>query len=451
MKKKPIDRFSLRYTFMKNYIGFWHWLFYRKIQSKYRSRIPKDRPVLIAPNHQLALMDAMAPIHTSRRDIIFLTRSDAFANKFIAGILRIFKMLPVYRLRDGASELAKNEGIFDEAYQALSRCKCTVGVMPEGNHGDKRRLRPLVKGIFRIAFKAQEEFGTNPGVVIIPAGLDYSSYTNFQAKLYVHFGNPIEVSEYYAEFLENPARSINSMRKRLAEEMVKGMIDIQSEEYYDMYMQLRETCNQRMRERLGFRKKDLHHRFLADKHLIAEIENAENGGHEKIPELSRLCGDYKDGVKNMGLRDWVLRKPGYPLPGLLLATLGILSTLPVFLFGALTNVIVYWLAIKVSDKIKDTQFKSTFKYGTAVFFTPVYYLVLFIAAWILTDPGWIKWAFLGSLLPAGFFAINYVIWFKKLRSLWRYQFMKIGKNNRLEQLKNLRNNILDLTEELVTV
>ena len=414
MEKKPIDRFTLRYTVMRNHMWFCHWLFYRRIQHVYRSRIPKNRPVIIAPNHQVALMDAMAPIMTSWRPIIFLTRADVFGGKFIAGTFRIFKMLPVYRIRDGASELAKNEGIFDEAFRALVRSKCPVGVMPEGNHGNKRRLRPLVKGIFRIAFRAQEEFGTNPGVVITPVGIDYSSYTNFQAKLYVHYGEPIEVCEYYTEFLDNPARAMNAMRKRLAQEMVKGMIDIRSEEFYDMYMQLRETYNQRMRERLGFRKKDLHHRFLADKHMISEIEKAENDKDEKIPELSKMCAEYKDSVRELGLRDWVLRKQRYSLAALLLGSLGLIATLPAFLYGTLPNYFNYWAAMKLSGRIKDTQFKSTFKYVTLVGITPLYYLILFIAAWIFTDPGWIKWAFLGSLIPAGIFAINYVIWFKKL-------------------------------------
>jgi len=122
---------------------------------------------------------------------------------------------------------------------------------------------------------------------------------------------------------------------------------------------------------------------------------------------------------------------------------------PVFLYGAITNYFNYWAAMKMSGRIKDTQFKSTFKYVTIVGITPFYYLILFIAAWIITDPGWIKWAFAGSLIPTGIFAINYVIWFKKLRALWRYQFMKMGNNSRLEFVHKLRKGILDLAEELV--
>jgi 1-acyl-sn-glycerol-3-phosphate acyltransferase len=205
MAKKTIDRFSLRYRLLKTYAMFAHWIFYRRIEVKFRERIPGDRPVLLAPNHQNALMDAMAPLLTTSHDPVFLARADIFKKKFVAGILRLFKILPVYRIRDGASELGKNEDVFQEAMDVLLRKKCPVAIMPEGNHGNKRRLRPLVKGIFRVAFQAQEQFGEQPGVVIVPVGIDYSNYSIFRGKLFVQFGEPIEVNKYYSSYLQNQA------------------------------------------------------------------------------------------------------------------------------------------------------------------------------------------------------------------------------------------------------
>ena len=112
MARRSIDRVSLRYRTLKFYAIFVHWIFYRKIEVKFIDRIPKDRPVLLAPNHQNALMDAMAPLLTARRDPVFLARADIFKNNFVAGILRLMKILPVYRIRDGAGELGKNEAVF---------------------------------------------------------------------------------------------------------------------------------------------------------------------------------------------------------------------------------------------------------------------------------------------------------------------------------------------------
>ena len=449
MVKKPIDRFSLRYRSQKTYAAISLWIFYRRREVKFRERIPKDRPVLLAPNHQNALMDAMAIHMASRRDPVFLARADIFKNKFIAGMLRIFKILPVYRIRDGASELGKNEEVFQEAMAVLLRKKCPVAIMPEGNHGNKRRLRPLVKGIFRIALQAQEQFGEQPHVVIVPAGIDYSNYTNFRSKFFVQFGEPIEVSEYYAAYLENQPKAINMIRERLAGEMKKYMIDIQSEDHYEMYMLLRSVYNDDMRKQTGHEKNTLYNRLIADQHMIGKLYEVEQEQGDKIRKLDELCTAYREGVEGLNMRDWLFKHSRYSWIALILADLGMLALLPVFMYGAITNYFPYWLTAKLSKKLKDPQFHSTFKFVIGMILFPLYYLILLIPVWIFTDPGWIKWAFLAGLPVTGLFAHIYFIWFKKLRSLWKYQLLTSRKNEQLESLKNLRKNIIITVDELI--
>ena len=449
MARKSIDRFSLRYSTLKMYAIFAHWIFYRRIEMKFRERIPRDRPVLLAPNHQNALMDAMAPLLTSGHDSVFLARADIFKKKFVAGILRLFKILPVYRIRDGASELGKNEKVFQEAMDVLLRKKCPVAIMPEGNHGNKRRLRPLVKGIFRVAFQAQEQFGEQPGVVIVPVGIDYSNYTNFRGKLFLQFGEPIEVNEYYNAYLENQPKTINTLRTRLAEEMRKYMIDIQSEDHYEMYMLLRNVYNDEMRKQTGHEKKTLYNRLVADQQMILKLHEIEHSEGEKIKALDKLCTTYREGVEDLGMRDWLFKHSRYSWMGLTMADLGMLALLPVFMYGLIANYFPYWFTAKISKKLKDPQFHSTFKYVIGLVLFPIYYLILFIPVWIFIDPWWIKWAFLASLPLTGFFAHTYFIWFKKLRSLWKFQLLTSRKDEQLESLKNLRKEIIRMVDNLI--
>jgi hypothetical protein len=394
-------------------------------------------------------MDAMAPLLTTRHDSVFLARADIFKKKFVAGILRLFKILPVYRIRDGASELGKNEKVFQEAMDVLLRKKCPVAIMPEGNHGNKRRLRPLVKGIFRVAFQAQEKYGAQPGVVIVPVGIDYSNYTNFRGKLFLQFGEPIEVNEYYPDYLENQPKTINMIRTRLAEEMRKYMIDIQSEDHYEMYMLLRNVYNDEMRKQIGHEKKTLYNRLVADQQMILKLHEIEHSEGEKIKALDKLCTTYGEGVEDLGMRDWLFKHSRYSWMGLILADLGMLAFLPVFLYGTITNYFPYWFTAKISKKLKDPQFHSTFKYVVGLILFPLYYLILFIPVWIFTNPGWIKWAFLVSLPMTGLFAHTYFIWFKKLRSLWKFQFRTSRKDEQLESLKNLRKEIIRMVDNLI--
>jgi 1-acyl-sn-glycerol-3-phosphate acyltransferase len=451
MAKRNIDRVSLRYRILKIYTIFAHWIFYRRIEVKFRERIPDDRPVLLAPNHQNALMDAMAPLLTSGRDPVFLARADIFKNKFVASILRFLKILPVYRIRDGAGELGKNEAVFQEAMDVLHRKKSPVCIMPEGNHGNKRRLRPLVKGIFRVAFQAQEAYGDRPGVVIVPVGLDYSKYSIFRGKLLIQFGEPLEVNEYYPAYLENQARTINLIRARLAGEMRKYIIDIRSEDHYDMYMLLRSVYNENMRKQTGHVKNTLYHRFLADQQMIEKLFEIEQKESEKIEALDELCSSYRERVESLGMRDWLFKHSRYSWIGLIMAGLGMIGCLPVFLYGTITNFFPYWFAGSITKKIRDPQFHSTFKFVVGLILFPVYYLVLFIPVWIMVRPGWIKWAFLISMPVAGFFSHAYFIRFKKLRSLWQYQILTGRKDGQLESLKNLRRKIITRVDELIGI
>jgi hypothetical protein len=183
--------------------------------------------------------------------------------------------------------------------------------------------------------------------------------------------------------------------------------------------------------------------------MILKLHEVEQIEGEKLRALDNLCAKYKAGVEDLGMRDWLFRHSRYSWMGLVLALIGMLAFLPVFLYGAMANYFPYWFTGKISKKLKDPQFHSTFKFVIGMVLFPIYYLVLLIPVWILFDPSWIKWAFLASLPLTGLLAHIYFIWFKKLRSLWKYQFLTLRKNKQLESLKNLRKEIIGKVDNLI--
>ena len=449
MKNKNIDDFSLGYVLFKWYQFFCARIFYRKIKVVNLNRIPKDKPVIFAINHQNAVMDALVVINAYKRDVVFLARADAFKTRTTLKILTLFKMLPVYRMRDGVSELGKNEDIFQIAQGVLSRKRCPVGLMPEGNHGNKRHLRPLVKGVFRIAFPAQEEFGEEDGVQIIPAGVDYEKYTTFRSKLLVNFGEPVHVNQFYKAYKEDAARATNAIRNKLSEEMSKCIIDIRSTEFYDMYMDLRTIYNQSMRTRLNIPGRDLYSRFRADKEMIRILEEIEKNDPGRIKTIAEKTKIYSEGITNLGLRDWLFTHKKYSLFLFFPLSIALILLSPLFLYGLINNIIPYQLPILVTKKFKDPQFHSTVKFVAGLVIFPIWYLILFILAWIIVEPGWIKWIYMTSLLPAGLFTHVWFIWFKKLRSIWKYSLMTVMKNIRIDGLRSLRDEIISSVDGLM--
>ena len=272
MRKKSIDQWALDYWLLQRYAKLLFRLYYRKIVINDLNNIPADQPVILAPNHQNALMDALAMVCGTEYQVVFLARADIFKGRFLTRVLTFMNIMPIYRIRDGYENVKRNDEVFVKTNQVMRNRLNPLCLFPEGNHGDRRRLRGLVKGLFRIAFMAQEEYGDKQGIVIVPLGINYGHYQNFRSTLLINYGKPIQVAEYYKVYAENPGLAINQLKERYAAEVSKLMIDIQTEEYYQTYMMLRTIFNDEMRNRLGITDHSLTGKFRADKAMIEMLD-----------------------------------------------------------------------------------------------------------------------------------------------------------------------------------
>lgn len=159
-------------------------LFCHSIEVDKRSLLHAKGPLLIASNHPNSFLDAIL------FDILFdipvtsLARGDAFKNKRIFRVLRSFKMLPVYRIREGAENLNTNYDTFDSCIE-LFRQNEGVLIFSEGLCVNEWHLRPLKKGTARLAFQAWD--AAIP-LKVLPAGINYSSFSKYGKKVIIHFG-----------------------------------------------------------------------------------------------------------------------------------------------------------------------------------------------------------------------------------------------------------------------
>jgi 1-acyl-sn-glycerol-3-phosphate acyltransferase len=444
-----IDRRIFSYTLIYNYVSRIFFQFYRKVEVHGLENIPKDAPVIFAPNHQNALMDALIVLFSSPGDTVFLARADLFRKKRMAAALNSLKILPVFRIRDGVEELGKNQEIFDVTVGVLHR-KHQLCIMPEGNHGDKRRLRNMGKGIFRIAFKAQEKMGNKPYVKIIPVGLDFSDYIKHYQTLHINYGKPIEVSEYWDSYLENGPVGINQLKQRLQDDLMPLMIQIETEEFYDSYMGLRTIFNDRMREIMKIPGKGLNDRFRADKEMIARLDNILAEDENKLIPLKEKVGSYFEQVEKLNIRDWVVQKKGFGVLRSLWRYFSLLLTLPVFLYGFVNNAIMYFLPVRMVKNVKDVQFHSSIKAGAGILLVmPLSYAIQTVLVGVFTE-GWYIWvAYLISLYPFGKLALLWYIRFKKTLKGVRFGRLYRRANASAVELVELREKIVDETNNLI--
>jgi len=113
-----------------------NWMFrhsYRHIKYIGEENIPKDGAIIFAPNHTNALQDALAILSINSERKVFVARADIFRHKRLAKIFRWLKIMPIRRMRDGASEVLQNDETENRAIATL-REGVPFCILPEAKH-----------------------------------------------------------------------------------------------------------------------------------------------------------------------------------------------------------------------------------------------------------------------------------------------------------------------------
>lgn len=445
---KHITRWSLSYHILYLYVKFMHFLFYRKIVVEGTENIPGDEPLIFAPNHQNALMDPLAVIFTSGRQVVFLARADIFNSSILARIFAWLKILPVYRIRDGAENLKNNDSTFSSAIQVLEH-NMPIGLFPEAAHSNKRHLLSFKKGVPRIAFQAEEENKENLGVKILPVGIYYSRYNKFRSILHIRYGKPISVSDYMEQYKENANKGMLALRDAMKESTEPLVINISNLEFYDMYESLRTIYFKQVAKRLKFRELNQKNKFIADKMTIRQLDRFSEKEPVRMLQLQEKVDQLREMVKKHSLSYQSIAKPKLNLFRLLWNSILLLLFSPVFLYGLINNFIPYILPKLLVLKVKDMQFHSSIKFVWGIFMLPVFYL---IQTWIVsafTEQWYWTLVYLVSLPITGLIAQFYHEWFALTRK--DLLLLKLKKTNQKKygQIKELYDTIMSCLDEVL--
>ncbi len=430
MGKEHIERYSAGYALVKTIAGFWHNnVFYRKVIVFGRENINPDHHIIFAPNHQNALMDALAVLFTHKGQPVFLARADIFKRKAIAAILYFFKILPVYRIRDGYSSLKGNDEIFLKTIDVLKH-KNGLVILPEGDHAGYRRLRQLKKGICRVAFQSDEATGFNLKIKIIPVGIEFSNYSRFRQVLTVVYGKPVEVSEFFDLYKESPEKALNELRAKLSHEMKASMIHIEPEEDYEALDELRSMINGKFSDDIKFPK------IFRDRLLInnmSMLKTTDPAAYERICDLSLKV---KNSSKQLKVSYRLLEKRKHPVAWLITGVIGLIITFPLFIFGNIFNLPFLEIPNLQIRKIRDPQFHSSVRYGLSLLLAFVFLPVFLILSIIIFSSWWLGILVFFTLPFSGLFAWNYYRQFIRITGGFRVRRLIRQKDKEFDQLRN---------------
>ena len=429
MGKENIEKYSVGYALVKTVTGFWHNnIFYRRIIVLGRENINPDDHLIFAPNHQNALMDALAVLFTSRDRIVFLARADIFKKKLLASILYFLKILPVYRIRDGFSSLKGNDEIFTKTIDVL-KSKTGLAILPEGDHAGFRRLRQLKKGICRVAFQSEEATDYSLNIKIIPVGLEFSHYQRFRQVLTVAYGKPIEVSQFVDQYKKSPERALNALREKLSSEMKRIMIHIASEEDYEAIDELRSIINGKFSDDVKFPK------LLRDRVLIEKLNSLKISGPSSYERICMLSLKVKQAATDLRINYRLLEKKKHPLGWLIAGMVSLIPGFPIFLYGNIFNLTFVELPLMQSRKIKDPQFRSSISYALSVILAFIFVPLYLILSLILFPTWWIGLLVFLTLPVSWLIGWNYRLFFHRLVGGFRVRNYIKRHNIKFAQLK----------------
>ncbi len=343
-------------------------LYFRRWQVANYERIPHKGPVIFASNHQNAFLDPLVIYFSQPRRNYFLVRANIFKNPTARFWLETLHMLPIYRVRDGLRAVAKNEAIIEKCVRILTRKKNPLVLFAEGNHSLRRALRPLQKGIARIAFATMEAHNFELDLAVVPTGLNYGRHTRFRSDMLLNFGKPIFLKQYTKLYKENPNKAYQALVEDIFEELDKQVLSIRPSKHYE------HIENEWLNKRTD--NSNMIQQFESDKALIKAVSEKYQEDDVEVPIEAK-------------------QEPIPALPSLFYR----IMMFPVFVYGFINSFIGYKiLALFIKKVVTDIHFYGSVKsainliLGPLVFGLQAYFVYIFTGngiialAYFITSP-----------------------------------------------------------------
>ena len=205
------------YTLLKFPAKVALYFYCRKIIINKKDFLQSDGPLLIAANHPNSFLDAIILATIFKQPIYSLARGDVFVNGFYKTLLYSLKMLPVYRISEGAENLEHNYTTFSSCIDIFKK-NGIVLIFSEGRCTNEWHLRPLKKGTARLAMNAWQQ---GIPLKVLPLGINYSSFRIFGKNMILNFGEIITAKDLDSNLPDG--KNVNDFNFKL-EQQLKNLV-----------------------------------------------------------------------------------------------------------------------------------------------------------------------------------------------------------------------------------
>lgn len=205
------------YRFLKWMVRWVLKLFFRKLYISGTEHIKEGKAQIIACNHPSGFMEPLIMACFFPKDLYFLVRGDVFENPLLKPLLIATHQIPIYRFKDGFSKLRENASTVEASTEVLSQHKSLL-IFVEGSTKSIRMLRPLQKGMTRIALQTLNQY-PDTRLEIVPVGINFSHPLSGGKDVALTISSPIPIE---GEIPESPDQ-IKKLQEELLEKVYLRM------------------------------------------------------------------------------------------------------------------------------------------------------------------------------------------------------------------------------------
>jgi 1-acyl-sn-glycerol-3-phosphate acyltransferase len=203
-------------------------LFYRRIEVVGLEHVPREGPVVVAANHQNALVDGMLLLTAVPRRLTALAKAPLFRHPLVGPFLALLGAVPVRRRQDAPAGAPgpTNEAMFAAAAATLERGGALL-IFPEGVSQPEPVLQPLRTGAARIVLGAEAAHGGRLGVRLLPVALTYHEPGTFRTGwALVLVGEPVPTADCVALHARAPEEAVRRLTARLGQALRERVVEV---------------------------------------------------------------------------------------------------------------------------------------------------------------------------------------------------------------------------------
>jgi glycerol-3-phosphate O-acyltransferase / dihydroxyacetone phosphate acyltransferase len=388
------------YHIVRPLVTFSFKIYFKKIYHFGGENIPKDKPVILSINHPTAFFEPTVMACTfQEHDFYFITRGDVFQKPFFRRVCESLLMIPIYRFKDGFDNLRKNESSLQLITQLLGDRK-KIQIFSEGGTETIKRLRPLQKGMARMAFDAYKKYG-DQDLQIVPVGFTYSDPHHPRREVMIKIGAPIPLSNYYALYAESSAKGINQVTADVQKAMRPCLVHVEKDSDLVLSEQLFKLYRNSFPQTIFPLIQRSERRLMAHQEIADNLSQLDD--NQRF-ELGNKNDAYFSKLDKLGIDDVAIAQPWHAsFKNLIVLILGFIP----FVIGWFGHGLPNLYGKKIRDeKVEYVEFRGPVRQAVSTIAMLIQYLILFLIAIIIQH--WAFWAFILMLPLLGFYSLIYV-------------------------------------------